>query len=96
MISREDFLFTIGYDGDTAIVDAKARTQYGKMTTAQLAEHSLFRAAFASTLYSGDPEDFRIFSEAFNAKAGTAYSDMESFKRLFGIKIEEVRRVLAL
>ena len=96
MISREDFLFTIGYDGDTAIVDAKARAQYGKMSTAQLVEHSLYRAAFASVLYSGDPGDFKVFSEAFNAKAGTNYTDPESFKRLFGIKIEEVRRVLAL
>jgi hypothetical protein len=96
MISREDFIFTIGYDGATAIVDAKARSQYGKMSTSQLMEHSLFRAAFASTLYSGDPEDFRNFTDAFNAKAGLSYTEQESFKRLFGIKIEEVRRVLAL
>lgn len=96
MISREDFLFTIGYDGDTAVVDAKARAQFGKMSTTQLVQHSLFRAAFASALYSGDQDDFRVFSEAFNAKAGTAYTDVESFKRLFGIRIEQVRRVLAL
>lgn len=96
MIAREDFLFTIGYDGNTAIVDAKARAQYGKLTTAQLMERSLFRAAFASALHSGDPEDFRVFYEAFNARAGTAFTDLESFKRLFGIKVEEVRRVLAL
>ena len=38
MLSRGDFVFTIGYDGASAIVDGRAKRQYGKLSTMELAE----------------------------------------------------------
>ncbi|PKL23245.1 MAG: hypothetical protein CVV47_16255 [Spirochaetae bacterium HGW-Spirochaetae-3] len=96
MISREDFIFTIGYDGGTAIVDGKAKKQYGKIGTVALAELGLFRSAFASAVYSGSPEELKAFASIFNTKAGTSYSTQEEFQRLFGVKQEAIKRVLAL
>lgn len=96
MISREDFMFTIGYDGETAIVDGKAKAQYGKLGTAALAEAGLFRAAFASAVYSKSEGDLKAFASIFNAKAGTAYSTQDEFQRLFGVKLDAVKRVLVL
>jgi hypothetical protein len=96
MVTREDFIFTIGYDGGTAIVDGKAKNKYGKLDTAGLAEAGQFRAAFASAVFSGLPEDLRAFATIFNAKAGTEYSTEEEFKRLFGVKKETIKRVLVL
>lgn len=96
MISREDFMFTIGYDGETAIVDGKAKAQYGKLGTAALAEAGLFRAAFASAVYSSSEEDLKAFAAIFNAKAGTAYSTQDQFQRLFGVKLDSVRRIMVL
>jgi len=96
MISREDFMFTIGYDGDTAVVDGKSRARYGKLTTTQLIEEGLYRSAFASALYSGNASELEAFEAAFNAKAGTSYRGAEAFKRLFGVQVDEVRRVLVL
>jgi hypothetical protein len=96
VISREDFLFTIGYDGDTAIVDAKAKAQFGKLSTMELAQKSLFRAAFASALYSTNTTDFQSFAAYYNSRAGTDYHDPEAFMRLFGIKVETIRRVMSL
>ncbi|MBU0928386.1 MAG: hypothetical protein KKA67_11585 [Spirochaetes bacterium] len=96
MISREEFIFTIGYDGGTAIVDGKAKAKYGKLGTVELAEAGLFRAAFASAVFSGSAEDLKAFADIYNAKAGTDYSTQEQFQRLFGVKQEKVKRVLAL
>jgi hypothetical protein len=96
MISREDFIFTIGYDGGTAIIDGKAKAKYGKLDTAGLATAGLYRAAFASALFSDKPEDLKTFADIFNAKAGTAYSTKEEFQRLFGVKMDMVKRTLVL
>jgi hypothetical protein len=96
MISREDFLFTIGYEGGTAIVDGKAKAKYGKLDTKALAEAGMYRAAFASALHSGSPDELRVFAGIFNAKAGTSYSTEDEFKRLFGIKLETIKRILVL
>lgn len=96
MISREDFLFTIGYDGLTAIVDGKARRQYSSLSTMQLAEQGLFRAAFASALYSGKPDEMRTFIDFFNGKAGTSFSDASQMARLFGVGIEQVNKILVV
>ena len=59
-MKREDFVFSVGYDGDTAIVDSKAKKRYGKLTTQQLAAEGLYKAAFRSALYSGNEEEIRI------------------------------------
>jgi len=96
MISREDFAFTIGYDGLHAVVDGKAKRQYGSLSTMELAEKGLYRAAFSSALHSGDEAEMRAFIGYFNGKAGTAYKTADELKRLFGVNHEEVKKVLVL
>ena len=103
MISREDFLFTIGYDGSTAIVDGRAKRQYGGLSTMELAEKGLYRAAFSSALWAAeaaegakDEGQMAAFIAFFNAKAGTSYSRAEELKRLFGVEVEKVTKVVLL
>ncbi|HPE37158.1 MAG TPA: hypothetical protein PK625_08405 [Spirochaetales bacterium] len=96
MISREDFIFTIGYEGELAVVDKSARARYGKLDTQALVREGLYRAAFASALYSGKDDEFQQFAAAYNAQAGTSYTKPEDFQRLFGVKLENVRRVMSL
>lgn len=96
MISREDFIFTIGYEGDTAVVDGKAKVQYGKLSTVALAEEGLYRSAFASALFADTEDDIKAFASIYNAKAGTSYTTKEEFQRLFGVKTETIRRVKVL
>lgn len=96
MISAADFAFTIGYEGSTAIVDGKARSQYGKLDPSDLAGRGLWRAAFASALHRGKAEEMDAFIRAWNQAVGTAYTKAEEFSRLFGVKMEEVKRVNAL
>ncbi len=96
MISREEFVFTIGYDGSTAMVDSKAKARYGKLSTIELAQKGLFRSAFASALFGKNEAEFNEFALYFNSISGTAYTTLEEFKRLFGVNVETVKRVLSL
>jgi hypothetical protein len=98
MLSRIDFVFTIGYDGAAAIVDGRARRQYGRLSTMELAEEGLYRAAFASAFYDQqkDPKLMEEFIRFFNAKAGTSYTKSEELQRLFGVNLEDVSRTIVL
>jgi hypothetical protein len=98
MLSREDFIFTIGYDGAAAIVDGHAKRQYGKLSAMELAEEGLYRAAFAAAFYDMQKDDkpMKEFIQFFNAKAGTSYTKAEELQRLFGVNIEDVSRAIVL
>jgi hypothetical protein len=96
LISREDFIFTIGFEGAVAVVDGKAKKEFGKLDTMQLAEKGLYRAAFSSALYSGKPEEMKAFIEYFNTAAGTKYTEAAQLSRLFGVYLEGVSKTLVL
>ena len=85
MLSREDFVFTIGYDGPAAVVDKQAKRKYGKLSTRELAEKGLFRAAYSSAVYSGNQEDIRFLADL-------AQADISAMDRLFGVFMVDVRR----
>ncbi|MFZ4618808.1 MAG: hypothetical protein ACOYM2_21795 [Rectinemataceae bacterium] len=102
MISREDFVFTIGYDGALAVVDGKAKRQYGRLSTMELAEKGLYRSAFSSALWAvskaeaNAESDMKAFIDLFNKVTGTSYSRAEELQRLFGVAIEAVGKTLIL
>jgi hypothetical protein len=96
MLSREDFVFTIGYDGPSAVVDAQAKRRYGSLSTRQLAELGLFRAAYSSAVFSGDPAEMETVLEFYNKAAGASYTADSSLDRLFGVFPVDVKRAIAL
>ena len=96
VIAREDFIFAIGFEGASAVVDGKAKKEFGKLDTMQLAEKGLYRAAFSSALYSKKPEEMKAFIEFFNAKAGTKYLEAGQLSRLFGVYLEDVSKTMVL
>lgn len=84
-MKREDFIFIIGYQGNVAIIDGKARKKYGAYTTRQLVEEGLFKPALCSALYSQDPKEMEEFLTLFNdAHPGPPYTQ-EQLSRLFGV-----------
>lgn len=83
-MKREDFIFTIGYSGTKAIVDAKAKKQYGKLDTWELLSKGLHRAAFCSALYDGDDELLERFRTAYVEQSGNKVDTVLALKRLFG------------
>ena len=103
MLSREDFVFTIGYDGPVAVIDNQAKRKYGKFSTLELAEKGLFRAAYSSAVYSRDPEELKFVAEAYYklCSAGSAAADVSeanlvNLNRLFGVFPVDVSRSIAL
>ena len=105
MLSREDFIFTIGYDGPAAVVDKQAKRKYGKLSTRELAEKGLFRAAYSSAVYSADKAELQLVAEAYNRlvdsssgslKPGTSEADVSALDRLFGVFPVDVKRAVMI
>jgi hypothetical protein len=107
MLSREDFIFTIGYDGPNAVVDSQAKKRYGGLSTGELAAKGLFRAAYASAIYarvSQKPEngpgdwksDLGAMVEAYNQVSGAGLTVDSALDRLFGVFPVEVKRAVVL
>ena len=106
MLSREDFIFTIGYDGPAAVIDNQAKKKYGKLSTRELTGKGLFRAAYSSAVYSKDPEEIKFVAEAYEALRsrnpgqlpGTDIKsiDFSTLDRLFGVFLVDVKRSVSL
>ena len=87
MISRKDFVFTIGYDGATAVVDGNLKRRFGVLSTDQLAAKGLFKQALCSAVYEdgGEGEGPRRVLEQYNARAEHKLAHVEELKRMFGV-----------
>ena len=96
MLSREEFIFTIGYDGPAAVVDGQAKRRYGSLSTKELAEKGLFRAAYSSAIWSKDPADLETLVEIYNRASGSSIKADSPLDRLFGVFPIEVSRSITL
>jgi hypothetical protein len=85
MLSREDFIFTIGYDGPAAVIDGQAKRRYGSFSTRKLAEKGLFRAAYSSAIWSKDPKDMEDLVAIYNQASGSSLTPDSPLDRLFGV-----------
>jgi hypothetical protein len=96
MLNRGEFIFTIGYDGPLAVVDGQAKRRYGALSTGELAEQGLFRAAYSSAVYSRNPEELKTVVEAYNKAAGLSLTVDSPLDRLFGVFFVDVKRSIVL
>jgi hypothetical protein len=90
LISRQDFTFTIGYEGNVAVVDRALKKRYGSLTAEQLAEKQLFKQAICCAVYeqsSGidNGEALQRVLEIYNRKAARKIETVEDLKRTFGV-----------
>jgi hypothetical protein len=84
-MKREDFIFTIGYQGNTAIIDGNAKKKYGTFSWRQLAEKGLYKAAYCAVLQDNNPADLEEFISLFNAHAAGRLYSRDDVSRLFGV-----------
>ena len=96
MLSREEFIFTIGYDGPAAIIDGQAKKRYGSLSTKELAEKGLFRAAYSSAIWSNDPKDLETVVDIYNRISGSSLKTDSALDRLFGVFPIKVHRSITL
>ena len=83
-MDRADYLFILGYDGETAIVSGQAKRKYSKLSTAELLETGLIKAAFCSADYAGDPKELEMVVAALAERSGQEYT-VDDLRRLFGV-----------
>ncbi|MCL2834021.1 MAG: hypothetical protein FWD78_12685 [Treponema sp.] len=95
MLPRDDFIFTIGYDGPVAIIDSHAKRRYRGLSTRALTEKGLFRAAYASAVYAKDPGQIQSVADAYSSLTGTAVN-LAAMDRLFGVFPVDVKRSMLL
>jgi hypothetical protein len=81
---REDFVFCIGFEGSTAIVDGRMRSRYGSLSSAALAEEGLFKQAVCSALYNGRTEELEAILSIYNARTRHPVGSVEELKRTYG------------
>jgi len=67
MLKREDYIFTIGYDGSKAIVDKRSKSDFGKLSARELADKGLFRAAYLTATYDADFASAEYVLKKFNS-----------------------------
>ena len=84
-MKRDNFIFTIGYQGNTAVIDGNTRKQNSGASFRELAEKGLYKAAYCAVLDSGGGGELEEFISYFNARVpGRPYSK-EDLSRLFGV-----------
>jgi uncharacterized protein YnzC (UPF0291/DUF896 family) len=96
MLSRAEFIFTIGYDGPAAVVDGQAKKRYGGLSTRELAEKGLFRAAYSSAIWSKERAELETVVEIYNTLTGASLTPESSLDRLFGVFPVDVKRSIVL
>jgi hypothetical protein len=97
-MTRSEFVFTIGFQGDAAVVDKRAQRRYGNLNTMELAGEGLFRAAFCSAIHSADDREIDDFVRYFGGKTGMSDITADRLKRLFGVYTvpNEVKKIIAV
>lgn len=88
MVSKENQVAAIGYDGPAMIVDKKIKKHFGKYSVKDLIEEGLFRSAAALALYNRNEEEMDLVVSAYNNVSGAGYTK-EQLGRIFGICVPE-------
>ena len=88
MISKKDFVWTIGFQGNTAIVNKRERSAHRNLEPRKLLEEGLLRAAFCSALWDAEvesrPAAMDTFRDDFATVTGLKLS-IEDIKRMLGV-----------
>lgn len=94
-IKRDDFIATIGYDGETAIASKTEVTALRGKTFEQILAAGNYRYAAACALYDESETEKQQLIDAYNNATGAHYS-IDKIEKLFGISIQGAKKVLYL
>ena len=81
---RADFVFCLGYDGSTAIVDGRLQRKYGSLGPRELADAGLFKQALCAALFDGDATGRGVGLARDNARAARPVGSATELERLYG------------
>jgi hypothetical protein len=84
-MTRNAFVFCIGYNGGTAIVDRKLEAQYGRLGTRDLFAKGLYKPAVASAIFAKSDEDLGWLLKEYSRATGKELRDVDALKRTVGV-----------
>lgn len=88
MIRKNDFIWHIGFQGNTAVVNRRQRGAFSSADPGALLEAGMFRAAFCAAFWAAEMEKnaeaMPAYLELFAKKTGLRPS-FDDMKRLMGV-----------
>jgi len=84
-MTRNAFVFSIGYNGGTAIVDRKLESQFGRLGTRDLFAQGLYKPAVASAIYAKSDADLTWLLQEYSRVTGKELRDVDALKRTVGV-----------
>jgi len=84
-MTRNAFVFCIGYNGGTAIVDRKLEAKYGRLSTRELFAEGLYKPAVASAIFAKADEDLEWIRAEYSRITGRDLRDLDALKRTVGV-----------
>jgi len=82
-MKKEDYCFTIGFSGGTAVVDKRARARYGKSGVSDLLKEGLFKAAFCAALFDSNTKELDHVLAEYNKISGKNLASVQELKKNF-------------
>ena len=82
---REEYVFCIGFEGSTAIINGRLLRRHGARSTRELVEAGLFKQAVCSALASGDPRELDEVLALYNERTTSPVRSVDELKRIFGV-----------
>lgn len=90
-----DFINSIGYDGNSAIIDKAEFSKNKGKNISRLLDEGKFKIAAAYAVYNDDEESLAAIACKYNELSGSNYKK-EHIRRLFGVSKSNVKRKLFL
>jgi len=97
-MKREDYIFSIGFDGNKAIVDKKARSGFKNLDTRALADRGMFKVAYRGAVYDEDQAGADYVLARFNEVSPIRYDNSEQLMLVFGVQApsDDITRIRAI
>ena len=87
-MNKNDFVWCVGYSGNVAVVNKRARSTYGKLDETELLEKGLLRPAFCTALWAleidKDENRMNVFLQGLSGKIGGKLA-IDDAKRMLGV-----------
>lgn len=89
------FISSIGYDGNSAIVDKVRFSKNKNKDLKTLLQEGSFRSAAAYAVYTNSQDDLQHVADCYNSRSGSHYTK-EQIPRLFGVSNVDIKKILIL
>ncbi|QEN04251.1 hypothetical protein EW093_05905 [Thiospirochaeta perfilievii] len=97
-MKQDDFMFTVGYNGDESIVNKQTEMAGKGLSVKELVDKGLFKPALCASLMNDDKDGIKYLMDTYNKISGSNYHSEMQIMRLFGVysvpdKITKVKRL---